>query len=52
MAYDAILRHGPAYDPFTQEDTQTRAGTCLVLIDEVQHMKTKPKFKHLYIYAM
>jgi hypothetical protein len=52
LAYDAILRHGAAYDPFRIEDTNTRAGTCLVLIDEVQHMKTKPKFKHLYIYAM
>lgn len=52
LAYDSIIQHGAAYEPFRIEDTNTLAGTCLVLIAEVQQLKSKPRFKHLYIYAM
>jgi hypothetical protein len=46
IAYNDVLRD-PAGDPFTRE--VTRAGTCLVLRDDLRRLHDSPH-KYVYIY--
>ena len=48
LAYDGIANS--KVNPFREE--VTKLGTSLVLTEEIQQGKAKPRFKHLYIYKI
>ncbi len=47
LAYEFIKNKN--IDPFVEN--VTRNGICLVLKQNIQQLKEKPRFKHLYIYV-